>query len=253
MSFINSIYRRGARMTKITDIKTYLTCPHGYNLVVVRVDTDQPGLYGLGCATFTQRCKAVVTVIEEYLKPLIVGRDADEIQELWQLMNQNAYWRNGPVLNMATGGVDMAMWDIKGKLVGLPVYQLLGGKCREAVAVYRYANGESQEEIVDKARKLWEEGCHHIRLQYNPSGEHPALSSDWRPAGAKPGFYLDPRKYVPRVIDLVAAAREALGPDAEFIHDVHERLPPSDALYLARALEPLRMFFLEDLFAPEQN
>ena len=105
-------------MPKIRDVKTFITCPDGINLVVVKVETDEPGLYGLGCATFTQRCQAVKTLIDEHLKPLVVGREASEIQELWNLMYQNAYWRNGPVINNAVAGI-----DIPGGTHALPVRQ----------------------------------------------------------------------------------------------------------------------------------
>lgn len=239
-------------MPKIIDVKTFITCPDGINLVVVRVDTDQPGLFGLGCATYTQRCKAVVTAIKEYVKPLVVGRDASEIQELWTLMHNNGYWRNGPIGNNAVSGIDMALWDIKGKEANEPVYDLLGGECREAVALYGYANGTSREEILDEAQTRLEEGFHHIRLQYFPMRGYPENQKSWRPEGAKAGFYQDPKAYVGEVIGMFADARDRFGYVPEFVHDVHERIPACDAIYLAKALEPYRLFFPEDLFAPDQ-
>lgn len=239
-------------MITITNVKSYITCPDGINLVVVRVDTNQPGLYGLGCATYTQRCKAVVTAIEEYIKPLVTGRDAMETQELWSLMYHNGYWRNGPIINNAVGGVDMALWDIKGKVAGMPVYNLIGGKCREAVALYAYANGDCRKDILEKAHKCIEEGFHYIRLQYFPMQGYSQLQRDWKPDGAKAGFYQDTRNYVQEMVGLFEDARQELGFDPEFIHDVHERIPATDAVCLAKELEPMKLFFLEDLFAPEQ-
>lgn len=239
-------------MIKITDVKAFITCPDEFNLVVVRVDTNQPGLYGLGCATYTQRCKAVTATIEEYIKPLIIGRDATEIQELWNLMYNNAYWRNGPVVNNAVGGVDMALWDIKGKLANMPVYDLIGGKCREGVTLYRYANGNNREEILEASQKLWEEGFHHIRLQYYPMKGHPQNQRNWKPEGAKNGFYQDPHAYLNEVVGLFEYFRDNMGFDPELIHDVHERIHPVDAIRLAKELEPMKLYFLEDLFAPDQ-
>ena len=118
-------------MIKITDIRTFITQPAEVPLIVVKVETNQDGLFGLGCATYTQRCQAVVTVIQEYLKPLLLGRNPMNIQDIWALCNVNGYWRNGPVVNSALGGIDIALWDIKGKAAGMPVYELLGGKCRD--------------------------------------------------------------------------------------------------------------------------
>src|SRR5690348_9987517 len=155
---------------KITNVRAILTAPDGIALVVVKVETDQAGLYGLGCATFTQRPTLVARAIEEYLQPLLQGRDPRNSEDLWHLMMVNAYWRNGPVLNNAVGGVDMALWDIKGKISGLPVYDLLGGKCREAALVYRHADGRDAQEVLDNVMRYQGEGYRAIRCQLGGYG-----------------------------------------------------------------------------------
>src|SRR6266851_8668328 len=127
---------RGMRSPIIKDVSVIATSPAGLRLVVVKITTDQDGLYGYGCATFTQRADLVVPAIEKYLKPFLLGRATDRIDDIWHACYASSYWRNGPVLNNAISGVDMALWDIKGKRANMPVYQLLGGKCRMAADLY---------------------------------------------------------------------------------------------------------------------
>src|SRR5476649_113516 len=156
--------------TLITDVKVILTAPEGINLIVVKLETNQDGLYGLGCATFAYRHVAVKCLIEEYLRPLLIGRDAEAIEELWQLMHQNAYWRNGPIENNAISGVDMALWDIKGKMANMPLYQLFGGKCREGVPIYRHADGRDLADTIESAKRFIAQGFRHVRIQVGVPG-----------------------------------------------------------------------------------
>ncbi|MBT3068105.1 enolase C-terminal domain-like protein [Rhodoferax sp. U11-2br] len=240
--------------TLITDIKVILTAPEGINLLVVKVETNQPGLYGLGCGTFAYRHLAVKCLIEEYLKPLIVGRDVHAIEELWQLMHQNAYWRNGPIENNAISGIDMALWDIKGKLADMPLYQLFGGKVREGVPIYRHADGNSLDELCDNIQKYRDQGITHIRCQsggYGGSGF--GAAPDCAPERAPAGVYLDARKYMRETVKLFDGIRSRVGFDVALCHDVHERLKPSDAIRFAQAMEPFELFFLEDAIALEEG
>ena len=156
---------------KITDVQTILTAPARIRLVVVKVVTSEPGLYGLGCATFTQRARVVETAIKDYLRPFLLGKDPTRIEDLWQSLFVSSYWRNGPVLNNAISGVDMALWDIQGKRAHMPVYQLLGGKCREAVDVYRHASGSSFEACEQQVRRYVQQGYRTVRIQVNIPGQ----------------------------------------------------------------------------------
>ncbi len=241
--------------THITDVRAILTAPAGIRLVVVRVDTNQPGLYGLGCATFTQRARVVVTAIDEYLKPFLVGKSPLEIEDTWQSSFVSSYWRNGPVLNNAISGVDMALWDILGKHAGLPVYRLLGGKCRAAVDTYRHATGETFEEVEESVRGFLDQGYRHVRIQVavpgastygspTPGGDQ-AVPPNQRTETWPHGPYV---RLVPR---LFAHIRDSLGDEVELLHDIHERIPPVLAIQLCRDLEQFRPFFVEDPLAPE--
>jgi mannonate dehydratase len=239
---------------KITDVKTILTAPAGIRLVVVKVLTSEAGLYGLGCATFTQRARVVETAVDKYLKPFGVGKDPSRIEDIWQSSFVSSYWRNGPVLNNAISGVDMALWDILGKRARLPVYQLLGGKCRSAVDTYVHASGRSFKEVEDRVRQFMERGFRHVRTHVTI----PGLATYG--AGAQPGGARDPndrpqawepRAYVRTIPRLFEHLRKTIGDEVELLHDVHERVPPVLALKLARDVEPYNLFFLEDPFSPE--
>ena len=238
---------------KIKDIRTICTAPEGINLVTVKVETNQPGLYGLGCATFAYRHLTVQHLIENYLKPLLVGRDAENISELWQLMHQNGYWRNGPIENNAISGIDMALWDIKGKLAGMPLYQLFGGKVREGIPVYRHVDGKDIEEICENIQRFQEMGITHLRCQCGGyGGETYGCTPKSAPMGAHPGVYLDSRKYMRDTVKLFEQIRNRIGYDIELVHDVHERIAPIEAVKLAKELEAFDLFFLEDPVPLEQ-
>lgn len=238
---------------KIKDIRTICTAPEGINLVTVKVETNQPGLYGLGCATFAYRHLTVQHLIENYLKPLLVGRDAENISELWQLMHQNGYWRNGPIENNAISGIDMALWDIKGKLAGMPLYQLFSGKVREGIPVYRHVDGKDIEEICENIQRFQEMGITHLRCQCGGyGGETYGCTPKSAPMGAHPGVYLDSRKYMRDTVKLFEQIRNRIGYDMELVHDVHERIAPIEAVKLAKELEAFDLFFLEDPVPLEQ-
>jgi mannonate dehydratase len=238
----------------ITNVRAITTSPGDGSvqrrLIVVKVETSEPGLYGLGCATFTQRHEAVRTVVDNFLAPLLLGRDPRRIEDIWQTIHVNAYWRSGPVMNNALSGADMALWDILGKMAGMPVYQLLGGKCREAAAIYRHADGSTVEEVEDRVRQFMEQGLRHVRAQMGGYGGKQPLPKS--PDGALPGAYFDPDGYMRSVVRLFDHLRETIGFEVNLLHDVHERLVPIEAVRFAKELEPHRLFFLEDLLPPER-
>jgi mannonate dehydratase len=239
---------------RIRDIEVICTAPEGINLLVARVNTTEPGLYGLGCGTFAYRHLAVKLLIEEYLRPLLTGRDVANIESLWHLLHHNGYWRNGPIENNAISGIDMALWDIKGKMAGMPVYQLLGGKVREGVPVYRHADGADSREILDNIDRLLARGIRHIRVQcggYGGGGHGAAPAS--APQGSPPGVYLDGKAYRRDTARLLEEVRAKYGFKADFCHDVHGRLHPRDAILFAQELEKFKLFFLEDAIPLERQ
>ncbi len=235
--------------TAIRDIRTIATQPAGARLIVVRVETTEPGLYGVGCATFTQRHLPVISAVKDHLKPLLVGQDVSRIEDIFHTMMVNGYWRNGPVLNNAISGIDMALWDIKGKVAGMPVHDLLGGACRGGAQVYVHANGDSPEDVLDSVQRCIGDGYRFVRIQR--SGYGGADATKPRPAGSPEGVYYDPRSYMRTVVDTLEYVRRKAGEEIELLHDIHERLYPGEAVDFARKLEPYGLYFLEDPLAPE--
>ena len=238
---------------KITKIKAIGTAPAGVDLVLVKVETNQPGLYGLGCATYTQRYAAVTTTIREYIAPIFEGRCVNNIEDAWQTAMGSGYWRNGPIFNNAVSGLDEALWDIKGKMAGMPVYELLGGKCREGVSVYRHADGGSVEEVEDNIRKFMDMGIRYVRCQQGVYGGTMGSGKQTmvKPDNAPYGTYFDPKQYVRTSLKLFERIRVDLGDELEILHDVHERLTPNDAMQFAKEVEQYKLFYLEDALAPE--
>ena len=238
--------------------KVIVTCP-GRNFVTLKIITDQ-GVYGIGDATLNGRELSVASYLEDHIIPTLIGRDAHRIEDIWQFLYRGAYWRRGPVTMSAIAAVDMALWDIKGKIAGLPVYQLLGGACRTGVMVYGHANGNSIEDTVKVASDYKAMGYKAIRLQCGVPGLNSTygVSKDkmfYEPADADlPTENLwDTPAYMRVVPELFKAAREALGDDVHLLHDVHHRLTPIEAGRLGRDLEPYRPFWLEDAVVAENQ
>ena len=269
---------------KITEVRIIVTCP-SRNYVVVKILTDEPGLYGVGDATLNGRELAVAAALTEHIGPLLIGRDPDRIEDIWQMLFRGTYWRGGPVLMTALAGVDTALWDIKGKRANLPVYSLLGGKTREGVLAYTHAGGRDFAAVEDDVRTKMEQGFKVIRCQvsipgnvgtYGAGGAKEAATATWgRPAvseeqkeqiieadpapawgdgGSMPYVETwEPGPYLRTIPRLFAHLRDKLGDEIELFHDVHERLTPIQAARLAKELEPYHLFFLEDCLRPEHK
>ncbi|PZO88208.1 MAG: bifunctional D-altronate/D-mannonate dehydratase [Sphingomonas sanxanigenens] len=244
-------------MPKIIDAKVIITCP-GRNFVTLKIETDE-GVYGLGDATLNGRELSVAAYLTEHVIPCLIGRDAHRIEDIWQYLYKGAYWRRGPVTLSAIAAVDTALWDIKGKIAGLPLYQLLGGASREGVMVYGHANGATIEDTIAAALDYQKQGYKAIRLQCGV----PGMASTY--GVSKDRYFYEPAdadlptenvwstsRYMRVVPELFKAAREALGWDVHLLHDIHHRLTPIEAGRLGSDLEPYRPFWLEDA-TPAEN
>lgn len=242
---------------RITSARVIVTCP-GRNFVTLKIETDQ-GVSGIGDATLNGRELSVVSYLQDHVIPCLIGRDAHRIEDIWQYLYRGAYWRRGPVTMRAIAAVDVALWDIKAKMAGMPLYDILGGKSREAVLVYGHASGSDLEDTVDAVGRYIEMGYKAIRAQsaipgiattygvgrgdlhYEPADEGLPAETVW-----------DTRKYLHFAPKLFERLRDVYGYDQRLLHDVHHRLTPIEAGRLGKALEPYDLFWLEDA-TPAEN
>ena len=249
---------------KIEEVETLLTCPdRNYLLVKIRAG----GFYGYGDATLNGRERAVETVLREYLAPILQGRDARNIEDIWQSIYRHSYWRGGPVLQSALAGVDTALWDLKGRALGVPVYQLLGGRSRERIPVYLHVHGDEAEELLRRTEALLERGIEAVRYSFT------SYSSGGEAGGAQRQIYRQPHQdiareerfereeaaaeglwnseaYLADLPEITRRLRREFGARLRLIHDVHGRLAPAEAVRAARELEEFGLFFLEDPVEP---
>jgi mannonate dehydratase len=247
---------------RIEEIRTILTSPDR-NYLIVRITADN-GLVGYGDATLNGRELAVQTLIDRHLSVWLRGWDADEIERIWQSVVRQQYWRGGAIQMTALAGIDMALWDLKGKRLGAPVYSLLGGRSRDRVRVYFHAHGKSDGELVDRCRRLMGTGCNAVRYSFETRDPfdprivhrqpHQDVAGGERLEVPLDGLRNPPRwdsaVYLRDLLRVTAMLRRELGPDVQLIHDAHQRLTPIQAAGAARALEPFNLFFLEDPVEP---
>ena len=242
---------------KITHAKV-IVCSPGRNFVTLKIETDQ-GLSGIGDATLNGRELAVASYLTDHVIPCLIGRDAHQIEDIWQYLYRGAYWRRGPVTMSAIAAVDTALWDLKAQAAGMPLYQLLGGASRSRVLVYGHANGRDIAETVEQVLRYREMGYQAIRAQSGVPGLEKVYgvgrgSMFYEPADASlPSEHdWDTSKYLRHTPKLFDAVRTAVGPDVHLLHDVHHRLTPIEAGRLGKDLEPYRLFWMEDA-TPAEN
>src|SRR3954454_15874759 len=252
---------------KITAADVVVTSPNR-NFVTLKITTDE-GLTGLGDATLNGRELAVVSYLRDHVVPLLIGSDPHRIEDTWQFLYRSAYWRRGPVTMAAFGAVDMALWDIKGKVAGMPVYQLLGGASRNGLMAYGHASGASLPELFDSVREHQEKGYRSIRIQTGVPGlksiygiasnatfeANTGVRYDHEPAqrGGLPNEEdWDTRSYLRHIPTVFEAVRNEFGPEIPLLHDGHHRMTPIQAAKLGKSLEPYDLFWLEDC-TPAEN
>lgn len=248
--------RRGLPALKITDVKTIMTRVGRTDMVNVKVFTSEPGLYGIGCGTHAERPTVVAEIIDKYLKPFLIGRNADEIEKLWQEMWVAPYWRASVDANNAMSAIDGALWDIMGKRCGVPVYDLLGGKVRDGLRMMGDVFASSPVALEDSIRKMMADGYQHFRIYLGGGtgeGGAPAARQGNGGSGLNPATRGNDAAYINQLCSAFETIRTKIGFDIEIGHDVHERPTPQGALVLAKAVEKYRPFFIEDLFAPEDS
>ncbi|HEX5412860.1 MAG TPA: D-galactonate dehydratase family protein [Terriglobia bacterium] len=247
---------------RITEVRVIVTCPDR-NYVLVKVLTSEPGLYGVGDATLNGRELAVATALEKHMAPMLIGRDPEQVEDIWQCLYRAPYWRSGPVQMTALAGIDLALWDIKGKLAGMPVYQLLGGRTRRGALAYTHASGNNFDETEDAVRRAIERGFKAVRAQVAVTGLEGTYGTSLTRTSEETAGRVDQQAdlpstevfesgpYLRTIPKLFGHLRLKLGDEVELLHDVHQKLGPIEAARLAHDLEPYRLFFLEDPVPPE--
>ena len=252
--------RKGMPPLKITDVKLIATAPSGSNWTIVKVETSEPGLYGLGSATHQEVPQAAQAYIEKRLKPFVIGMNADEIENIWQSAYVQQYFRSGPESNNALSGIDGALWDILGKRLGVPVHQLLGGKVRAAVPLYGHAAAMTQSELNEQVQAYIEKGYQVVRVQLGvpgwsgygvPHATTSAATQALRPDGVAPSPVFSATRYVNVTVKMFEELRTKFGFDIGFVHDVHERPAPNESIQLCKAVEQYRPFYMEDPLSPD--
>ena len=236
---------------KIVDAKVIVSCP-GRNFVTLKVVTED-GVYGVGDATLNGRELAVASYLTDHLIPLLIGRDARRIEDIWQYFYKGAYWRRGPVTMTAIAAIDTALWDIRGKTLNVPVYQLLGGQSRNAVLVYGHANGATVEETVASVARYAQLGYRAVRAQCAVPGLAATYGVGrgdlfYEPAepGMPPETPWSSELYLSFTPPMFERLRRECGGELHLLHDAHHRLTPIEAARLGKSLEPYHLFWLED-------
>ncbi|HUQ94578.1 MAG TPA: enolase C-terminal domain-like protein [Bryobacteraceae bacterium] len=252
---------RAQKPVKITNVRVIHTNPpyadgsisSMQRLVIAKVETSEPGLYGLGCASFVFRPGAVAAFLEKYLKPFVIGKDPDHIEDLYHSMNVSGLWRGGPIENYAVSGIDMALWDIKAKRAGMPVYQLIGGRTRGAVLCYGDAGGNTGSEMADSVAMAVSRGFRHIRLNYRPNTVSATPGVQGMALGMSLGSppVIDPDEWAREIPRIFEHVRKAAGEKIELMQHLHGQLPPIQTIQMIKRIEPFRPYFFEDPFYPE--
>lgn len=248
---------KGLPPLTIKDVKVIATSGgRQYRWLFLKITTSEPGLYGIGTASNHYQPEAVRAALEKHLAPWLVGKEANRIEDLWQSAHVRTYWRNGAINNNVLSAMDMALWDIKGKRAGMPVYELLGGKARDAVPCYDHCGGRDKESAIESVRRSLEKGYRHMRIQYGEGGYGgggfiPAKQGS-RPETGYAGPAFDEETYIATIPPVFEYARAKLGFEPKLSHDVHSHLSGSNAVEFARRMQPYQMFFIEDLLPPEQ-
>jgi mannonate dehydratase len=242
---------------KIVSARVIVTCP-GRNFVTLKIETDQ-GVYGIGDATLNGRELSVVSYLEDHVVPCLIGKDPRRIEDIWQYLYRGAYWRRGPVTMRAVAAVDVALWDIKAKMAGMPLCDLLGGRSRDGVMVYGHANGADLARTVDEVGRYIDMGYKAVRAQSGIPGIEMAYGVGrgqlfYEPADAAlpTETVWDTRKYLTFIPSLFETLRSTYGTGTALLHDVHHRLTPIEAGRLGKALEPFDLFWMEDC-TPAEN